>query len=166
MCYHKIKGKIMKSLKKNTIVALLVAILLTVCFPAGILGIIFGATKHITALLIVGIVATVLGFYVMPIMWIKFGELKSLQGLLTSIENDNIYDVKTLSTQLSKTVEQTQNDINTLIQKRYLTGFLFVEKQHLEPNNNQKKSQGNKCPNCGSLMSKDADHCEYCGYKK
>ena len=156
----------MKSLKKNIAITLLVSLLLTVCFPAGILGIVFGASKHTTALLVGGIIATVIGFYVMPFMWIKFSELKGLQSLLTSIENDNIYDVNTLSTQLSKPVLQIQTEVNTLIQKRYLTGFLFVDKQMLEPNNNTKKIQGNKCPNCGSLISKDAGHCEYCGYKK
>ena len=156
----------MKNLKKSINIYLLISLLLTICFPAGVVGIIFGASRHITALLVGGIIATVLGFYVMPMMWIKFAELKSWQGLLTAIESDNIYDVATLSTQLAKSQEQIQNDVNSLIQKRYLTGYLFVDKQHLEPNNNTKKTQGNKCPNCGSLISKDAEYCEYCGYKK
>lgn len=156
----------MKKLKKSINTYLIVSLFLTVCFPAGIVGIVTGASRSITPLLVGGIVATILGFYVMPMTWIKFAELKSWKWLLSAIENDNIYDVKTLSMQLAKPQTQIQSNINSLIEKRYLTGYLFVDKQYLEPNNNAKKSQGNKCPNCGSLMNKDAENCEYCGFKR
>ena len=52
----------MKAFKRDSSIKLMVAILLTIFLPAGILGIIFGASKGITMLLVAGIIATVLGF--------------------------------------------------------------------------------------------------------
>ena len=49
------------------------------------LAIIFGATKGITILLVIGIIATVLGFYGSPILWIKYGEQFSYIAVLDCI---------------------------------------------------------------------------------
>ena len=138
----------MKTFKRDSSVKLMVAILLTIFLPAGILGIIFGASKHITILLIAGIIATVLGFYGAPIAWIGVGTIKSNGVILNLIENENI--------------------INQLILKGYLKGYLF-KNDILEINTNQKQTgdvrEKTKCPNCGGPMEFDGINyvCSYCG---
>lgn len=157
----------MKNLNKSITILLIWALVLTVCFPAGVLGIIFGASKGIKVLLVCGIIATVLGFYVMPVIWIKYGEAKGLKSVLNAIENDNIYDVKSLAQQLNDSNESIAQKINILIQKRYLQGYLFVNKEYLELNNNKKQVKNNiiKCANCGGEVSADSDVCDYCGHR-
>ena len=155
----------MKNLKKTIILNFVWAVILTIFLPSGILCVIFGAIKHLIPLIIVGILAIILGFYVMPILWIKFAENKQLNMILSAIEDDNIYQVTMLSEQFNRNKTEIIKAINTLIQKRYLTGYLFIEKDHLELNNNKKQIISSKCPNCGSTFSSKNDICEYCGYK-
>ena len=155
----------MKSLNKSINIYTTLAIILSVGFPCGIVGIVFGATRHITALLVVGIVFTVLGFYVAPTLWPKRSELKFLKLLLISIENDKLLSVSELAGQYNKKEEEIVRNINVLIEKRYLTGYLFKDKKVLEPNDRQKALTKSKCPNCGAVISEEDNACQYCGYK-
>lgn len=158
----------MKTFKRDSSVKLMVAILLTVFLPAGILGIIFGASKHITILLIAGIIATVLGFYGAPIAWIGVGTIKSNGVILNLIENENIYTVTDLASQTMRKPDEVRNSINQLILKGYLKGYLF-KNDILEINTNQKQTgdvrEKTKCPNCGGPMEFDGINyvCSYCG---
>ena len=145
---------------------LLWSIVLTVGFPCGVVGIIMGATKGMPWLLGVGIALVVIGFYGAPMLWIKFGEYKSMKSTLGAIENDNIYTVSDICEQTSKNNATVVGEINKLIEKRCLVGFLFKNKDHLEANNNQKAGRRVKCPNCGALMETGTENgCPYCGYK-
>lgn len=155
----------MKDLNKTSGILLVVALILTVCFPAGVVGIVVGASKGVKILLVCGIIGTVVGFYVMPVVWIKFAETKGLKTVLSAIENDNIYEVKTLAQQLNSDNESIAQQINILIQKRYLRGYLFVDKEHLELNNNKKQVKNSvvKCSNCGGEISAESEVCDYCG---
>ena len=155
----------MKDLNKSITILLILALILTVCFPAGVVGIVLGASKGIKVLLVCGIIATVIGFYVMPVVWIKFAESKGLKTVLSAIENDNIYEVKALAQQLNGDEESIAEQINILIQKRYLKGYLFIDKNHLELNNNKKQVRNSviKCSNCGGEVSADCEVCDYCG---
>jgi len=147
---------------------LLMSILFTIFLPAGILAIIFGATKGMTALLIVGIVMTVLGFYGSPILWINFGELKRLRMILNLILVENIYSAQEIAEHISSNVETVNSDINKLIIKGFLKGYLFKE-GYLQLNRNKKQKMEDvkkyKCPNCGGFMEYNGiDYtCEYCG---
>lgn len=160
----------MKKLNNKINVVLIVALILSVGFPLGVVGIIFGATKSLTALLVVGILFAVAGFYVMPILWINYGELKRKRRILLLINNENIYTTSSLAKQLSIDEESVKNNIAYLIEKGYLTGFLFVDREKLVLNTNKKQTGETrpkiKCPNCGALMDYDevVSVCEYCGF--
>lgn len=160
----------MEKLNKKINIFLIIAIILSIGFPLGILGIIFGATKSLSEIILVmGILFTVAGFYVMPILWINYGELKRKRRILLLINNENIYTASSLARQLSIDEESVKNSIAYLIEKGYLTGFLFVDRERLMLNTNKKQTGETrpkiKCPNCGALMDYDevVSVCEYCG---
>ncbi len=83
----------MQKLNKSIRLYFWFLLVLSVGFPAGILGIIFGATKDLIALLVAGIVFTVLGFYLMPILWLKYAERRQDRGLYCMIVQDGILTV-------------------------------------------------------------------------
>ncbi len=140
---------------------------LSISLPLGILGVVFGAVKGITALLVVGIVLTVLGFYVMPIMWIKYGEKRGDRALLRMIENDYLYSVSALSLQSGYSENDVRARIKRMIMLGVLEGFLFVNDE-LILNENEKQEEAakpsKKCENCGAEILFDGEKyvCEYC----
>ncbi len=162
----------MKKLCRKIRSRFILAFLLSVFFPAGILSIVFGATNGIKFLLVAGIIMTVLGFYGTPLAWVNFAKYKSLKLTLFLIEKENIYSVDELSNQQSKNKKYIVENISKLIEIGCLTGYLFVDKERLVLNENRKQGLKvpikEKCPNCGGLMDSDGtiSTCSYCGLVK
>ncbi len=158
----------MKSLKSSHTKTLFWALFLSVGFVFGILGIIFGATKGITLLLVAGIVMTVLGFYGAPLVWIKYGEQGSYLAVLDCIVNDNLLSINSIASSIGKQPKAVLGIVNQLIAKRYLKGY-FVENGELKPIQNEQEDVviTHKCPYCGATLSldKEISSCEYCGAK-
>ena len=153
----------MKKITKSTNIKLSIAILTAIGFVGGILMIIFGAGKS-TAMLVTGIILCVYGFYGTPMWFISYGETKTLKRVIFAIENEKIYSVKDIATQLQQPEKEVKEKINKAIQNNYLSGFLF-DGENLKANNNkgQVKKVG-KCENCGgTLERKDGKlFCPYC----
>lgn len=160
----------MKSYKKALSLSLSLSIVLTIFLPVGIVGIILGATKGITSVLVVGIIMAVLGFYGAPISWITYGDRRKTGQILNLIQNENIYSVDVLAEQIACKRQEVIGKVNTLIAKSYLTGYLLKDGE-LVANNNQKriatKNKALKCDNCGARMKEAQGSyvCEYCGNK-
>lgn len=157
----------MERINKSIGKFLAVALSLSFGFPLGIVGIVFGATRGWTALLVVGIVLVVAGFYVMPLMWIKVGEKKQLRALLMLIENDYIYTVQELATQSNRKEDNVRTMIRKLIESSCLTGFLFKDDALILNDNvkQQKVREKKVCECCGAAMEDDGTRyvCAYCG---
>lgn len=162
-----------KDIKKDCRKLLVVSIVLSAMFVAGIPFIVLGATNLSSGggyvfLMIVGIVFTAVGFYGTPICWVQYGEKVSLKNLYEIITVDKMYNVKELSQNLNKNEKTIANQITTLIQKRYLVGFTFVDRQELKVSDNVSKNtkivNTKKCPNCGAnlTISGNTGVCEYC----
>ncbi len=140
---------------------------LSVCFPLGVLGIIFGAINNIVILLVLGIVFTVAGFYAMPLLWVRYGERRGDRTLLFMIEKENIYTVSGLAAQTGYAEDNIRDRIKRMIHDHILAGFLFVD-DALILNTNEKQEESappvKKCPNCGAQMKHDGTQykCEYC----
>ena len=141
----------------------------TICLPIGVIMIIFGASKGITPMLVIGIVAAVFGFYGAPMFWMRYGSLKGLKSLVAAVENDNLYSVAELSSVLGCNEDETRNRIRAALAARYITGFTFVD-DRLVVNTNVKQANVGftiRCDNCGApvvIDPKKADNrCEYCG---
>lgn len=162
-----------KNIKKDCTLKLLLSILLTVCFVAGIPLIISGA-KSSTILLVLGIVMTVLGFYGSPMAWINYGKICSEKSIYFAITEDNLLSAKEIASNLGRQEKEIIELINHLISSRFLTGYKLDEngkltklaKQKEEQESHQKELKSRKCPNCGATLTKTKDNkyiCKYCG---
>ncbi len=158
----------MKQINKKIRILFAFALSLSVGFPAGILGIVFGATKDIVPLLVTGIIFTVAGFYVMPILWVRYAERRQDRTLLKMVMYENIYTVKGLAAQTGYTEQIVRDKIKRMILARELVGYLLVD-DVLELNTNAKQTAKTrltkKCENCGAMTCFDGVKyiCEYCG---
>lgn len=148
---------------------LIISLIATFCLPVGVVSIVMGATQSIVALLVFGIVATVFGFYGTPLLWIKYSSLVGMKKLVISVEKDNLYTVRELSSVLNLREDETRNRLRDALSKRYLTGYIF-ENDRLVVNLNVKQAKTKfsiKCTECGAPVTIDPDSvinkCEYCG---
>ncbi len=143
------------------------ALLLSIGLPLGILGIIFGAINGWIAMLILGILLVVSGFYIMPILWVKYAERRGDRVLMFMIEYEHIYTVEGLSTQTGFPAPDVRQRLQRLILSHALVGYLFRE-DTLEYNTNVKQSKKTrktkKCRHCGAVMFYDGMkyQCDYC----
>ena len=131
--------------------------------------IVFGATKSLWILLVLGIVCTVFGFYGMPILWVNFGSLKTLKRVVDAVMEENLTSVSEIASQLQLSERTTKDYIRKAINKKYITGFIY-DGNTLVPNEKQapkKKMSQNRCPSCGGVMEKTDTGwiCPYCGSK-
>lgn len=89
----------MERLKKRQAKVLTAAVVMSVLFVVGIPAIILGATNEIWALMILGIVFTVAGFYGMPLVWVSYASGFSLLRVVELVERDNVYSVEEIASQ-------------------------------------------------------------------
>lgn len=157
---------IMKKLNGKISLYFILSLLFTIFLPAGICLIIMGASKS-TLILVAGIIMVVLGFYGAPILWIKYGEMKSNKRVLQAIEIDKIFTVKEIAEQLNQPEADVRGKINNLIVNRFLIGYLFKNENQLVLNEKKALNRTkNSCPCCGGKMviEDNMEKCEYCGY--
>lgn len=134
---RKVKDMKNKDIKKDCKKLLIISILFSIGFVVGIPAIIFGAIYGgaMIALMVVGIIMVVCGFYGAPILWIAYGEKVKQSSIYDMITVDGITDVKTISNSIgSANEEQVKQIIKILIEKRYLTGYKF-EKDEVSTTN-------------------------------
>ena len=158
----------MSNLKKSAFIWFIIAFVGSVLFVGGIPMIIFGAIKHITPIMILGIICTGLNFYFMPIAWIIYGGRKKYLRITQAVKEENIVTVQQLSQTLSTPENQMILDVKAMFEKGYMKGYLFDE-QKITLNQNR-KLEGNKvtikCPNCGANVVVNENQqsvCSYCG---
>ena len=153
----------MEAINKKIKSLFILSLILSVAFVAGIPSIVFGATGGMIWLMVIGIIATVAGFYGMPISWVMYGTNISQRNIVRSIVEEQITNIDDLAGIHNKSVPVITREISTLIAKGYLKGCKI---QGNEIVGIKKKSiiARNKCPNCGSpLIIKDNKKvCEYC----
>ncbi len=158
----------MKRINKNIRTLFWFALGLSVGLPAGILGIVFGAIHKIIPLLVLGILLVVGGFYVMPILWVKYGEKRQDRTLLNMIEHENIYTVSGLAAQTGYAEKTVREKLKKMLLTRELVGYLLVD-DVLELNVNAKQTartrRTQRCEFCGAMADFDGVKfvCEYCG---
>jgi len=159
-------------LKRKLNSQMIVAIVLSVLFVAGIPMTVLGAVNGLMWLMIFGIIFVVFGFYGAPLVWVSFGVNKWKQALYLTIIEDNILEVSALSLTLNKNPRDVQNAITWLINKRYLKGFYF-DGEKLSSSKVYKDTEIEilTCPNCGAnveILLENASSrivCEHCGTK-
>ncbi len=161
----------MKKLNRKIRILFFASLALSIGFPLGILGIIFGAVYFIVPLLVVGVVLTAVGFYSIPLMWLKYSDLRGDRVVLFMIENEHIYTVAGLARQTGYSDRDVRERIKRLILSHSLTGYLFQE-DTLTPNTNQPPVPATppvkQCVRCGAdMLYRDGVYfCEYCLYEE
>ncbi len=157
--------------KLNTRIRLLFgfALALSIGFPLGVLGIIFGATKGMVAMLVVGIVLTVCGFYGMPLLWVGYGSRRQDRVLLHLIGQEHLLSVAELAVQTGYAEEDVRTRLKWLLSHGMLTGYVFRDDALvLNEHTKQKSLPSKNCPRCGGGMTilSGGYLCEYCDYKE
>ena len=112
----------MEKIKKKIRTFFWVGLAFLIGLPAGIIMTVFGATKGITALLVVGIVLIVAGFYVAPIMLVQVGEKKKLGRVIAAIESQNLYTAEEIAAGTGIREKAVLGYINEALQKGYIIG--------------------------------------------
>lgn len=153
--------------KKYKNKVLLSALLFTIMFIVGIPLIIIGAMKSM-ALLIVGIFFVVMGFYGMPLLWVKFGTASKLESIACAIFDDGLTNISEIASQAHSNDKETVVLIKTAIEKRIIEGFTFDnEKKALKPlkSKDTEETVVIKCSCCGATYRGNAENpcCPYCG---
>ncbi len=140
---------------------------LSVGFPLGILGIVFGAVLSWWVLLAVGILFVVGGFYAMPLLWVKYADLRHDRTLLSMITEERILTVSALAAQTGFPEKEVRTRILRLLQSRALIGFLFENDTLLENTKAEEEPPlyTMDCPRCAAPITSATRtfRCEYCG---
>ncbi len=160
----------MKALQRKKKIVFALSLILTIGFPLGILGIIFGAEKDVVFLLVLGIIFTVLGFYGMPFAWLSYAGLKKYVILNYAVSQDGLRKISDIALQTGCDEKTALNNVNTAISKRYLLGYrLSADKTFLEKiwndDGDRERTIPISCASCGAkTMVKETDmRCPYCG---
>ena len=155
-----------KKLNKLINKQLILSLLLTLGFVIGVPFIIFGASKKIVFLLVLGIVFSVLGFYVMPISWVFYGNKKSLKATFYAITKEKIFNLNKLSLHLGKNTNLIKEEILQLIKLQCLIGYSLDENGNIIKNEifDETINLG-KCPHCNAPLTYQNKEivCPYCG---
>ena len=101
----------------------------TIGLIAGIPCIVVGATnmgdnKGFVALLVFGIVGTVLGFYGSPLMWTRLATVNQELTVVQAVTQEHLYTVADLAQRLSVNGKTASDTLNNCIRKGYLVGYI------------------------------------------
>ena len=144
-------------IKKSCRFKLILSLVLSVFLVGGIVSIIFGATSS-TALLVIGIIMTVLGFYGSPISWVSYGNLVVEKAVLYAITEDHIESITAISQNLGISENDAKAKVNHLMSNRYLTGYKLQENGTLvaieKANLTETADHKYKCKYCGVTFDK------------
>ncbi len=150
-----------KAKKRNFILALA----FTIGLIAGIPCIVVGATnmgdnKGFVALLVFGIVGTVLGFYGSPLMWTRLATVNQELTVVRAVTQEHLYTVADLAQRLSVNGKTASDTLNNCIRKGYLVGYIR-EGDRLVLNENRALGPTQYtlvCSHCGATANADAHH--------
>lgn len=142
-------------------------IVLSVLFVIGVPCIPIGFAFGLLPIGIVGIVFAVVGFYGTPLIWTNYGTLRSHLGVYCMITEDGITDINRLAATLCLDQKKVLTQVNYLINKRYLRGYVLQDMNLVSVVPEKKPDLANKCPNCGATLAvgEDVLYCPYCGGK-
>ncbi|MDR3215963.1 MAG: DUF3040 domain-containing protein [Clostridiaceae bacterium] len=156
-----------KDLKKSTKKGLLILIIFSALFVAGIPAIPLGFANGLAWLGVIGIVFVAGGFFGLPIGWTFLGEKRRQQTIVSAVVEDGLTDVKELAANFGKSEKAMRGDLVMIFNKRYITGYKFnADKTALIPFEKAeiKKNNGRKCEFCGAVLTgKVEEKCPYCG---
>lgn len=154
----------MKKVNKDARKLLLISLLVSVLFVAGIPGIILGASNGLKPIMIISIVAVALGFYATPMLWVAYANKIHQRNLVMLIES-GITTLDGLAANFSGGGDMRAS-VMAVISKGYLKGYILRDDGVIERIKKEAVILTVKCPVCGGAATKIADNrykCDYCG---
>ena len=158
----------MEPIRKAVRSSLTLALLLTFALPLG--GVLLGVGLGIgqPGIWAVGIAFLAAGFYGCPIGWVSYGNKREYFRFITAIEEEHLYTVQELASQLGLPEKEVRNRIEVCFSKRWLIGYRRNGDELILNTNRQLSEQKETvtCPACGAKFSykKTEDAwCPYCG---
>lgn len=162
-------------INKKIAICFIFSLILTIGFPVGIV-LICVANKYPIGL-ISGIILTAVGFYGMPLLWLKFANLNSQKKLCNLIVKENIQEISALAKINNVDNAQIIAKVNELINNRYLSGYEIVDDKFVVKTSNKvitrteaeritKNTSTIVCPGCGApveVVEGQKMLCPYCG---
>lgn len=147
--------------------SLILALILTFCLPVGgaLLGVGLGIGQP--AVWAIGIAGLAVGFYGCPIGWVAYGNKRTYLRLVSAIEDEHLYTVRDLASQLGLSEKEVRNQIDDLFKKRYILGYRRTG-DGIELNENKAladRESTRSCPSCGAKVTFKGTEtlCPYCG---
>lgn len=150
----------------------IIAIVLSIMFVAGLPILIVGATRlhqngGFVAMLVIGIVFVVLGFYGTPVAWVQVGAASRRANIVRAVNEEHLYTVKELAVRLNVSEKEASAALRECMQKGYLTGYL-LEGDSVVLNENVAlgpKEYSVECSHCGAYVTSSGKgaKCPYCG---
>lgn len=150
----------------------IIAIIITILLVAGIPILIVGATHlhengGFVAMLVIGIVSVVVGFYGTPIAWVQVHSASRRVTLVRAVNEEHLYTVRELAARLNVISKEASLLMGECLRKGYLTGYLREgDRLYLNENTELKPTEYSvECNRCGAYVTyteKDAK-CPYCG---
>lgn len=153
----------MKNIDKEIKKLLVISLLVSVLFVAGIPGIIIFASKGLTPLMVISIVAVAFGFYATPMFWLAYGNKIHERNLVRLIES-GITTLDGLSANFSGGGD-IRAGVMAVISKGYLKGYVLHDDGVIEKIKKEAVILTVKCPVCGGTATKIANNrykCDYC----
>ncbi len=164
------KTKLQKSLARQ----LALSIILTIMFPLGIAMTVVGATSKeeggaaFTAIMVIGIIFVVLGFYGAPMSWVRYAPQKRYTRIIDSIKREGFRDTDEIANHLSMQPKEVVEAVRVCIDKQFLTDYT-IDGTKIVPLNNRPDDIGTytvQCPYCGGITQTSNNlqvKCQYCG---
>ena len=114
-----------KAKKRNFILALIFTVGLIAGVPFIVVGAInMGDNKGYIAMLVLGIVGTVLGFYGTPLLWVRVSTVNQELTVVRAVTQEHLYTVADLAQRLSVNGKTASATLNNCIRKGYLVGYI------------------------------------------
>ena len=154
----------MKKLTKHKRAAfwwgLSLSVLLAISIPAIPLVAVFDLL-YLLPLPLLGVMA---GMIAMPLIWVHFGSLCSLQRTLISVREEGITEVNSLSVHRGLNTQTVAEQLRQGIDRRYLTGYYFDGGKLTPIRPAAPRIFTVTCPQCGATaeISEKERRCAYC----
>ena len=121
----------MKQIKKIVLGRLLAAIMFSILFIVGILFLVLGLSKHISALLVIGLFIIFLDLYLLPLLWFNFVAWCFYKKLYQEIISTNTITTLELATKLNKKDKDITKGVNILFQNSLINEYKFIDQYKL-----------------------------------
>ena len=121
-----------------------------------------------TAIMAIGIVFVVLGFYGSPIAWVRYAPQKKYARIIDAIKREGFRDTTEIANHLSMQPNEVIDAVRVCIDKQYLCDYT-IEDTKILPLNNRPDDIGTytvQCPYCGGITQTSNNlqvKCDYCG---